>query len=96
MGRFFPAEWEAFRSQIPERLRHLRPVDAYSNLLFDPAPEVHEPAAAAWCRWEDAPWRLHQAWRDSELIIIEHEGHGGRSMTETCGGILASLGNHSR
>jgi proline iminopeptidase len=53
-GRFFPAQWQAFRDHIPERLRHLRLVDAYAELLHDPDPAVHEPAALAWCRWEAA------------------------------------------
>jgi proline iminopeptidase len=53
-GRLFPAEWRAFRGHVPGRLRHLRLVDAYAELLFDPDPDVHHAAAAAWCRWEDA------------------------------------------
>jgi proline iminopeptidase len=28
------------------------------------------------------PWRLHQAWPGSELIIDETEGHGGNTMVE--------------
>jgi len=28
----------------------------------------------------DAPWRLHQAWPGSELIIVDDEGHGGIAM----------------
>lgn len=28
------------------------------------------------------PWRLHQAWPGSELIIDEGEGHGGNAMAE--------------
>jgi proline iminopeptidase len=32
----------------------------------------------------DIPWQLAQVWRDSELAIVEGEGHhGGKSMTET-------------
>jgi proline iminopeptidase len=27
-------------------------------------------------------WRLHHAWRGSELVIDEGEGHGGTSMVE--------------
>jgi proline iminopeptidase len=27
-------------------------------------------------------WRLHQAWPESELVIEEHEGHGGKAMLE--------------
>lgn len=53
-GRFFPAEWAAFRDHVPLELRDLRPVDAYNRLLMDPDPAVHDAAAVAWCRWEDA------------------------------------------
>jgi proline iminopeptidase len=28
------------------------------------------------------PWRLHQSWRGSELIVVEAEGHGGDLMVE--------------
>jgi proline iminopeptidase len=52
-GAFFPAEWEAFRDHVPAALRSLRLVDAYHALVMDPVPEVHGPAALAWCRWED-------------------------------------------
>ena len=31
-----------------------RLVEAYRTLVMDPDPAVHEPAAYAWCRWEDA------------------------------------------
>lgn len=53
-GRFFPAEWAAFRDHVPAALRDLRLVDAYHQLLMDPDPAVHDAAAVAWCRWEDA------------------------------------------
>ncbi len=53
-GRFFPSEWHQFRDHIPAELRGIRLVDAYNELLMHPDPAVHEPAAAAWCRWEDA------------------------------------------
>ena len=54
VGRVFPQQWERFVAAIPERLRHLRPVDAYAQLLVDPDPEVREQAAREWCLWEDA------------------------------------------
>jgi len=53
-GRFFPQQWHDFVGHIPAHLRDRRVVDAYRELLFDPDPAVHEPAAAAWCAWEDA------------------------------------------
>ncbi|MEZ4521397.1 MAG: prolyl aminopeptidase [Thermomicrobiales bacterium] len=54
VGRIFPEEWDNFVRAIPERLRHLRPVDAYAEMLFDPDPEVRDQAAIDWCTWEDA------------------------------------------
>jgi proline iminopeptidase len=39
----------------------------------------------------DAPWRLHQAWPDSELIIVDEEGHGGDVMAMHWQRILADL-----
>jgi proline iminopeptidase len=52
-GRFFPAEWEAFRDHVPADLRGLRLVDAYHALVMDPDPAVRDAAALAWCQWED-------------------------------------------
>jgi proline iminopeptidase len=39
----------------------------------------------------DSAWRLHQAWPDSELILIDDEGHGGDTMTAHCRRALADL-----
>jgi proline iminopeptidase len=39
----------------------------------------------------DAPWRLHQAWPDSQLIIVDDEGHGGHTMMTHCRRILTDL-----
>jgi proline iminopeptidase len=159
-GRFFPQQWQQSRDHIPKRLRQLRLVDAYHQLLMDPDPAVHHAAAAAWCRWEDAhvattptaqpnpryvdprfrlgfarqvthcwrhdcwlapdeivtnaprlagtpgwlihgrldvgsplaaPWRIHQAWPGSQLIVVDDEGHGGAGMTHACRDRLAAL-----
>ena len=54
VGRIFPEEWERFAAAVPEGLRHLRLVDAYAELLFDPDPAVRDRAAREWCAWEDA------------------------------------------
>ena len=54
VSRIFPEEWERFTDAIPERLKHLRPVDAYAQMLLDPDPTVCDRAARAWCTWEDA------------------------------------------
>jgi proline iminopeptidase len=54
VGRIFPREWERFAGAVPERLRHLRLVDAYATMLADPDPAVRDDAAREWCLWEDA------------------------------------------
>jgi proline iminopeptidase len=53
MGRVFPRQWEAFRDAVPAADRDGNLAAAYARLLQDPDPAVHEPAAAAWCAWED-------------------------------------------
>ena len=54
VGRIFPKEWDRFAGAVPPELRHLRLVDAYATLLFDPDPEVRDHAAQEWCAWENA------------------------------------------
>jgi proline iminopeptidase len=54
VGRIFPQEWDRFANTVPDRLRHLRLVDAYATMLADPDPIVHDKAAREWCTWEDA------------------------------------------
>jgi proline iminopeptidase len=53
MGRVFPEQWWEFVAHLPEPERDGNLAVAYATLLQDPDPAVHEPAAAAWCRWED-------------------------------------------
>jgi proline iminopeptidase len=53
-GQFFPQEWEAFSRSVPEASRDGDLAAAYAQLLNDPDPNVHEPAARAWCAWEEA------------------------------------------
>jgi proline iminopeptidase len=53
MGRVFPREWDAFVAGLPAAARDGDLAAAYHRLLMDPDPEVHEPAALAWCAWED-------------------------------------------
>ncbi|WNV90906.1 prolyl aminopeptidase [Umezawaea sp. Da 62-37] len=51
VGRFFPAEWAAFRAEVPDGTDLLA---GYLALLSDPDPDVRSRAATAWCAWEDA------------------------------------------
>ncbi|MGI9053937.1 MAG: prolyl aminopeptidase [Ilumatobacteraceae bacterium] len=53
MGRVFPQQWEQFRDALPPADRDGDLTAAYARLLQDPDPAIHEPAAAAWCAWED-------------------------------------------
>ena len=43
----------------------------------------------------DAPWKLHQAWPRSTLIIVDDEGHGGIRMAEHWSRILCDLATKS-
>ncbi|MFJ6214252.1 prolyl aminopeptidase [Streptomyces sp. NPDC092296] len=54
VGRFFPAEWAAFRAGLPEADRDGDLVAAYARLMEHPDPGVRAKAAADWCTWEDA------------------------------------------
>jgi proline iminopeptidase len=55
VGRYFPEEWQRFRSGIPEHVRDGDLVAAYHRLL-DEQPDIprRERAALNWCQWEDA------------------------------------------
>lgn len=53
MGRVLPRPWQAFRDHLPPDRRDANLALAYNELVMNPDPEIHRPAAAAWCRWED-------------------------------------------
>ena len=53
MGRVFPERWQAFLAALPPESRDGNLALAYNRRLMDPDPAVHEPAAIAWCEWED-------------------------------------------
>jgi len=53
MGRVFPEAWERFRNGVPMIDRNGNLPAAYARLVQHPDPEIHAPAAAAWCAWED-------------------------------------------
>ncbi|NKB44588.1 MAG: prolyl aminopeptidase [Alphaproteobacteria bacterium] len=57
MGRFFPEAWRAFTNHIPADERHAL-LAAYLHRLMDANPEIHRPAAAAWCAYENSCSRL--------------------------------------
>jgi proline iminopeptidase len=52
-GQIFPDVWEQYEAQVPVAERGSF-VAAYSRLLNDPDPAVHEPAAVAWSTWESS------------------------------------------
>lgn len=63
MGRVFPKQWEAFRDAVAPADRSGDLAAAYHRLLIDPDPAVHEPAAVAWCAWEDTHVATYPGWQ---------------------------------
>jgi len=57
MGAFFPEVERAFREFLPPDER-AEPLPAYYHRLIDPDPAVHDPAAQAWCAYEEGCSRL--------------------------------------
>ncbi len=57
MGWIFPEAHRAFAGHIPKEEQDDL-LGAYYRRLVDPEPEVHRPAAAAWCAYENACSRL--------------------------------------
>lgn len=66
----FPELWEGFVEPVASQDRH-HLVRAYSELLSDPDPEVHVPAAQAWSTWE------------SSTITLLHDESKVESFTES-------------
>jgi proline iminopeptidase len=62
VGRFFPEEWERFRTGVPEADRDGDLLAAYAQLMENPDADVRFKAAADWLAWEDA--------------VISQEPHG--------------------
>ena len=51
-GQLFPERYEMFLAPLGGRSFAGDAISAYHDLLFDPDPAVHEPAALAWSTWE--------------------------------------------
>lgn len=56
--RIFPQEWARFAAAVPDNLRHLRLIDAYHQMLFDPDPDVRDKTAIEWGNWDNAQMSL--------------------------------------
>lgn len=52
LRRIFPQTWEDFAAFIPKHEQHCL-LESYSNLLSDPDPAIHLPAAEAWWQYEN-------------------------------------------
>jgi proline iminopeptidase len=50
----FPEQWDRLRGGVPRAEHDGDIVEAYSQDLHDPDPEVRRRAALAWCTWESA------------------------------------------
>ncbi|MET0525438.1 MAG: prolyl aminopeptidase [Nocardioides sp.] len=53
MGKVFPQEYDALLAALPEGEGEGNVPLAFNRLLMSPDPAVHDPAARAWCAWED-------------------------------------------
>ena len=69
LGRVFPERWHAFVNHLPADRRDGNLAAAINELLINPDPEIHEPAALAWCGWEDTHMSLGQG--DAEGLVNE-------------------------
>ncbi len=63
MGRIFPERWHAFVNHLSSDKRWGNLATGISDLLMDPDPRVHEPAALAWCDWEDTHMSLVEGYQ---------------------------------
>jgi len=63
VARFFPEEWERFRSYLPADERNGDLVAAYARLMEHPDPGVRLRTAQEWTAWEDAVISLEEKGR---------------------------------
>ncbi|HBF29051.1 prolyl aminopeptidase [Rhizobium sp.] len=54
VGQFFPREHQRFVDHLPAHDRGGDLASAYHRLLESPDKTCHEPAASAWCKWENS------------------------------------------
>lgn len=78
----FPDLWEGFVAPVPENKRG-RLIEAYSELLNDPDPAVHGPAAVAWSRWES-----------STITLMPNEANVARFTEPSYAVAFARIENH--
>lgn len=64
-GAIFPERYERYLAPLGDRSTTRDTIAAYHDLLFDPDPAVHGPAAVAWSTWEAATITLEP---DEDLI----------------------------
>jgi len=89
MGRVFPERWREFVDAVPADDRNGNLAQAYNRLLMNPDPAVHEPAALAWCNWEDVHVSIADGYQPSlrnedpefrlcfARLVTRYWGHAG-------------------
>lgn len=65
IGRVFPEQWRQFRDHLAPDRWDGNLARAYNELLMSPDPLVHNPAALAWCDWEDVHVSLADGYQPS-------------------------------
>ncbi len=68
MGRIFPERWADFVEFLAPHERGSNLARAYNEALMDPDPAVHQPAAQAWCEWEDVHVAIADGYQPSLSI----------------------------
>ena len=69
MRMIFPEAWRTFQEFLPAAERQTV-LDSYYARLINPDPEVHQPAAQSWSRYENSC---------SNLLVQSRNGGGGQS-----------------
>jgi proline iminopeptidase len=89
MGRVFPERWRELVQVLEPAERDGNLALAYNRLLMDPDPSIHQPAALAWCNWEDVHVSIAQGYQPSlgnadpqfqlcfARLVTHYWGHAG-------------------
>lgn len=75
VGQYFPREHQRFIGHLPAHERNSDLASAYHRLIINPDKMSHEPAASAWCEWENAilastsAYKSNPRWNDPRFRL---------------------------